>query len=714
MGPLSFVIISQIYLSKQRKNQELFSTIFCIVFSFVGVSVHYKGLTPYFLTPEDSFTLGVFFGGFDRLVCERISNIKYKRFFSITSEILRLSVVTPFCSTIWLRQILLMMAILFFDLKSDQKDQHLFKGYFDYKEQLVKFKNLVVHDIPEAIVVVSGDLSQSFWTNKAFTDLTGKKFDHDVKTQLDQFLLQTSSTNSKQTKTLLSFIQACLPGNEKHTCNLKYGKEAAEKYLFEAKLLPIIWDNQAALAIILHDVTQQRTIMSLQIADSNKDKVLATVSHELRTPLNGILGVVQIMQKRIQDPEILHLLSICKNSSNLLIGFINSILDLNQIRFKKLELNPERIDLQTFFKDIIGLFEFQCQQKGLDLRLDISGLKTRSIVTDRNRLSQIFINLLGNALKFTFKGGITIFACETKDNEMIEFNVIDTGIGIKQEDQVKLFQIFGKLNQKTNVNHEGIGLGLTISDALVRALKGGDDESRGIKLESTQGQGSCFSFFIRKDLNIIPCKTDEQKSTSILLTESSMIVNEFNEKVQKKEGKYLPRMSGEIAHFFEKVDHTRSRPSLSPQKTSSRNSQDFRFHIDSIPTQNPHILLIDDNPFNLTVAKHLILLCGFQVKTALHGNAAIELLLNNNYLSEPIGLIFMDCQMPIMDGYQTTRALKDLMIKKRIPNIPIVALTANDSDEDRKQCLESGMVDHIAKPLKESELQKIIKQYCKF
>ncbi|RZK18270.1 MAG: hypothetical protein EOO43_12655, partial [Flavobacterium sp.] len=125
------------------------------------------------------------------------------------------------------------------------------------------------------------------------------------------------------------------------------------------------------------------------------------VSHELRTPLNGILGMVQIMQQRVQDPELLHFLSICRNSSNLLIGLVNSILDVNQIRYKKLELHPERIDLMAFFKDIVGLFEFQCQQKGLYLRVDTSNLQMKSIVTDKKRLSQIFINLVGNALKFT-------------------------------------------------------------------------------------------------------------------------------------------------------------------------------------------------------------------------------------------------------------------------------------------------------------------------
>jgi len=275
------------------------------------------------------------------------------------------------------------------------------------------------------------------------------------------------------------------------------------------------------------------------------------------------------------------------------------------------------------------------------MKIKTPNLKTRYLVIDRNRLSQIFINLVGNTLKFTFEGGITIYASENHNEDFVDFDVADSGIGVKQEDQGKLFQIYGKLNKKVNVNHEGIGLGLTISDAFVKVLKGGEEvATQGITLESAPNKGSCFSFSIRKDVNsgIIPSKLDKT------FTECS-VVDEFNLKQQDRKMKYLTQMLGEIAHFFEKLD--------------------TNIRMKSARSIRAHILIVDDNPFNLTVARHLVLLCGYNVQTALHEKSAIELLLNNNHEVEPIKLIFMDCQMPMMDGYQTTKALKKLMLKKK-------------------------------------------------
>jgi len=171
----------------------------------------------------------------------------------------------------------------------------------------------------------------------------------------------------------------------------------------------LTWDEKPALYIILHDITQQNTILQLKIAANHqKDKILATVSHELRTPLNSMLGMVQIMQERIKDKELQHYLKICNNSGYLLLGLVNSILDLNLIRANKLKLSPQTISLKDFLQEIKELFDFQCQQKTIYLQTKISPLLPKQITTDKNRLSQIFINLIGNALKFTSRGGIMI------------------------------------------------------------------------------------------------------------------------------------------------------------------------------------------------------------------------------------------------------------------------------------------------------------------
>ena len=267
-----------------------------------------------------------------------------------------------------------------------------------------------------------------------------------------------------------------------------------------------VWDEQPAIALILYDVTQQQTILSLRTADAYKDNLLATISHELRTPLNGILGMLQIMQKYVKDKDILKYIDICKNSGHLLLGLVNSILDLHQIRAKKLKLYPERVNIDTFLKDISSLFEFQCTQKGIDLKVEVSPVVPPWLITDKNRLSQIFINLVGNALKFTSKGSITISVSPTDHSNYVELSVSDTGIGIKAEDKDKLFRMFGKLEDSdATLNRQGVGLGLTISDNLARVLCC-DSEREGIRVESEYNVGSRFYFVIEESLQEVSHK----------------------------------------------------------------------------------------------------------------------------------------------------------------------------------------------------------------
>ena len=324
-----------------------------------------------------------------------------------------------------------------------------------------------------------------------------------------------------QKDTLLSYLESHLRQPSKSltssrlSCNLRYTRShtqselesssnsarsdvSNEERVFEAKIFPIVWDEQPSVAIILNEVTQQRTILSLQIADANKDAVLATISHELRTPLNAMLGMIQIVQQRIKDTELLHYLSICNNSANLLLGLVNSILDLNQIRSNKLQLNVEKVHLKSLLRDVISLFELQCEKKGLYIRLNFDESITRVVLTDRSRLSQIFINLVGNALKFTSKGGITITA--ENDGDFISLGIEDSGVGIKEKDKEKLFKTFGRLEETNQtINKQGVGLGLTIADNLAKLLC--DDHHRGgVTMKSVYKEGTRFSFLIKKKL----------------------------------------------------------------------------------------------------------------------------------------------------------------------------------------------------------------------
>ena len=279
--------------------------------------------------------------------------------------------------------------------------------------------------------------------------------------------------------------------------NQSSSSEEGMKKAFKVKVFPLLWDDEEAIALLLDDITRQKIITELKTADRNKDLVIAMVSHDLRTPLNGMLGLVDIAMKNIKDTSTLAYLEACKNSGGLMLNFVNSILDLHQIKDNKLNLIYSKIFLSTLLKEIKALFAQVCRVKQLYLNIEIDPRVPKTLATDKSRLTQILVNLLGNAFKFTFYGGVTIKAdIENEDLNWIKFSIIDTGIGIKKEDQDKLFKMYGKLDQKDKkISSNGVGLGLTISNTLATLLSSHENQS--IKIESTLSKGTCFSFVVQ-------------------------------------------------------------------------------------------------------------------------------------------------------------------------------------------------------------------------
>jgi len=294
--------------------------------------------------------------------------------------------------------------------------------------------------------------------------------------------------------------------------------------------------------------------------------------------------------------------------------------------------------------------------------------------------------------------------------------VEDTGIGIKEEEQSKLFKMFSKLDQeaaenRTIVNNQGVGLGLTISNNLAKFLCH-NKYMDGIKLESRYGRGSRFSFLISK---VIDPKFEKQAEAWDNLDNDLSVGEGDIHDIKIKEYKYMlsphQRKPSALLHGGARIkklaDETKKLP---PHLIKSSLNKE-------LAGKNGHngggfILIVDDNPLNISVVEFFIEKHNYQTKAALCGQTAVDIVRNNNHISNPIKLILMDLQMPLMDGYQTTKALRNLMSDKTVPNIPIIALTANDSDNDRRMCQEVGMCDYLVKPLKESELLKIIKKYC--
>lgn len=186
--------------------------------------------------------------------------------------------------------------------------------------------------------------------------------------------------------------------------------------VFKVKIFPFIWEEYESIGMIMEDLTDKKTIMDLKVADRNQDLLIAIVSHEMRTPLNGMLGLIDIAKKNAQDLGTLTYLNACKNSGLLLLNLVNSILDLNQVKNQKLRLNFSKVNVSAMLSEIKPLFDYVSNLKQLSLDVKIRSNVPANIYTDRNRLSQILINLLGNAFKFTFSGGV-IIQVELENND---------------------------------------------------------------------------------------------------------------------------------------------------------------------------------------------------------------------------------------------------------------------------------------------------------
>jgi len=674
------------------------------------------------------------------------------------------------------------------DFLKDKEDRSSFQSCFNYKEDLMKFKDLIVSGLQTNLVIISRDLQQELFSNQ-FLNKTLRRTIEDVEIlhkwlrklrvshesrealrespYLSQYpiatvedLLKIFKTKNLQEK--LTFNAECLPS-----------PQDPMKRLYEINVSPIIWDTKDSIAVILNDITEHSLNQSLKLADSNKDKMLAMISHELRTPLNGILGVVRILEKQTKDQQTLQYLTICKNSGELLDNLVNSILDLQQIRDNKFSLKMTRLDLYELLNDVFGLFRFQFDEKGLYLNLEISPNVPQYVVTDHNRLRQILINLMGNALKFTYEGGVSVFAeLEEGQQDCIQFIVRDTGIGIREEDQEKLFKMYGRAGNQENINNtQGIGFGLEISDRLARLLGGAEG---GIRFTSKVGKGSSFMFIIKDndekdhdsfELNFFEPQAFAENIENLSLKMSpysfSMASNSERESTRKparsaallnfpsKETKlHIPiatrpfrKSSGdsEINQALNAMTKVNNKSSFlnarlsisrrelllsSPKDTPRRENLTSEFGLLSpcltkeaevslvVKNMTCHsVLVIDDNSFNLLVAKHLLESLGYKVQTALNGKLAVDLVKSLSVKNKkPFDLILMDLQMPVMDGYEATRELRGMMKNKEITEIPIIALSANDSEDDKRKCREVGMANHLSKPLKEESLRDALEK----
>ena len=452
------------------------------------------------------------------------------------------------------------------------------------------------------------------------------------------------------------------------------GLARSETGYFQLKFLKLSWNSKPCILLIIEDITESHRIKELRNLDEYKNQLLATVSHDLRTPLNGMLGMMELVSLNLEEKKDKKNLIIAMRSGHLLLNMINDILDFSQINNKKLRLNLLTVNLIEILKETSKLIRFQAKSKGLQFILKINENEVK-IHSDPNRIRQILLNLLNNALKFTPSGFIQLSLKKKFDSEFLGFiykiKVKDTGIGIREEDRPKLFKLFGKLDLKNpEINSSGVGLGLTISQNLAKMLSPNLPNS-GIHLTSIYGRGSKFWFFL-----------EGEKNDDLFPGFSSDC--EFRNK--------------NIPYLF-------------------KNSQEDPFEKNKKSCSKEKVLIVDDDMVNLMVAKRYCQFYEVEFLTANNGAEAIAIFENlfrtSSEKENEIKGILMDCNMPILDGYKATKKILELIRTEEREEMPIIGMTANVLHEDLQNCLRCGMKSFLCKPVSRNDFGLVLQNNFK-
>ena len=498
-------------------------------------------------------------------------------------------------------------------------------------------------------------------------------------------------------------------------------------------------------------------------ANRTKSLFLSNISHEIRTPLNGIVGFAKLLKSTKLDEEQLDFINTIRKSSESLIGVVNDILDISKIESGKIEIEKSYFNIIDELENIIETYAIEASKKDIDFSIWLDPQLSNFLVhSDYGKIKQVLINLISNSIKFTNSGesiNVAIEKVDSKDDHIeVKFTVKDTGIGISQKQKDKVFDAFTQADDSSIRKYGGTGLGLTISLGLVRMLGGI------LQLKSELGEGTTLSFsldMLKRDIiteynykamsvAIYSPKSVQEKDSDYCIERYLQSFKDIStrrfktfvecqdaksdsfdalyihyDKIDKKElQRIVARHSSDsqvvlvtklknrdtildIAPIFSQVLYTpilfskmeASIEMLSKNKRERVPNSTNMFH-------GLKALVVEDNPINLKMIVKTLENLGISSDSAENGRVSIEMYVKNSY-----DVIFMDIQMPVMNGVDATKSIIDYEKKNGLEHTPIIAVTTNSLKGDRERYLASGMDEYIAKPIDLNKFIRALKQF---
>lgn len=571
---------------------------------------------------------------------------------------------------------------------------------------------------------------------------------------------------------------------------LETPSESGQLQILSISLSPVVPKNsgsEPSVAALVRDITEarlnQKKIVAIneslekQVAERTKELALATeqamaanktksafvanISHEIRTPLNGIGGMLELLAREALTDKQLSYLTMAKGSVSTLTVLINDLLDLSKMESGKLDIEYAEFNLVEMVSSVMATMTHKAQEKGLFLYLDCTAVRYEHLISDPYRLKQVLINLVGNAIKFTKQGYVSLVIKSVQLNEQaqIQVEISDTGIGISPEQKDKLFRPFTQANSSIAKTFGGTGLGLSICKQLVHLL-GGE-----IEVNSQPGQGSTFSFQVPAEIDhnadykvvgplLLGVKTglclsdstelqilssqlrlwkaevialtsvqdlyglSPHKLPELLIVQNKVVNPEFSAWQQQQasakkcklillcddlsDDHYLMPEAETCVHLSKPVlplQFLSAYKKLQQGTAVLRNTELTAINPAGIKEAKCfRVLVADDNEINRVVAKGLLEKYPIETLMAKNGAEAVELLkdLPENH---QVQLVLMDCQMPVLSGFEATELIRQGEAGARFINIPIIAMTAGAMAGDRDSCLQAGMNDFISKPI---------------